>query len=337
MREFLSEEERVSLRSQHRLARDRRVADRIKAVLLYDQGWTYQKIGSVLLLDEETISQHVEDYREKQKLKPENGGSQSKLTVAQSEELLRHLDETLYQTALEICAYVDRQYGVSYTRSGMTAWLHANGFSYKFPKGMPAKADAEKQAEFIKAYEDLLDTTPENEPIEFGDGVHPSMATKVSYGWIRRGQNKPISTTASRTRMNLFGSLNLETMSVLVGEYESINSASMADHFKKMREKYQKAPKIHLILDQGPYNKSSETQESARKYGIQIHYLPPYSPNLNPIERLWKVMNERVRNNVFFESAAHFKASIRHFFAKTWPDIATSMVDRINDNFQRVC
>ena len=113
-------------------------------------------------------------------------------------------------TVHQICAYVQSKYGVSYTRPGMTAWLHANGFSYKSPKGTPAKADPDQQAAFIRFYQELLNTTPEDEPIEFGDGVHPTMATKVSCGWIRKGQNKPIPTTASRTRMNLFGSLNLE-------------------------------------------------------------------------------------------------------------------------------
>ena len=57
------------------------------------------------------------------------------------------------------------------------------------------------------------------------------------------------------------------------------------------------------------------------------------SPNLNPIERLWKVMNENVRNNQFFESAKVFIKSILNFFEITWPKIASSMTSCINDNF----
>ncbi len=125
-------------------------------------------------------------------------------------------------------------------------------------------------------------------------------------------------------------------MCVTIAEYETIDSRSMEAHFKRLREKYPHAKAIHLILDQGPYNKSVETQGAAKKYGVKIHYLPPYSPNLNPIERLWKVMNERVRNNVFFKSAVKFKKAIRLFFTQTWPSIAMSMLDRINDNFTPV-
>lgn len=336
MQIILTSQEKMSLESLHGQTRDRRVADRIKAVLLSADGWSMEQIAQALRLHLETVRTHLKEYAASQKLKPANGGSQSKLGADEAEALIGHLEQRTYMTVHAICAYVQSTYGVSYSRPGMTNWLHAHGFSYKAPKGTPAKADPDQQRAFIQAYHDLLKTTPEDEPIEFADAVHPSMATKVSWGWIRKGQNKPLPTTASRTRMNLLGSLNLETMSVTVGEHETIDSSAMEAHFKKLREKYPRAPRIHVILDQGPYNKSLETQKAAQKHGIKLHYLPPYSPNLNPIERLWKLMNEQVRNNVYFKSALDFKEAIRHFFHQTWPAIAQSMTERINDNFSPI-
>jgi transposase len=135
--------------------------------------------------------------------------------------------------------------------------------------------------------------------------------------------------------MNLMGALNLESMQVTIGSYETIDSETMVEYFDHLKAAYPKAPKIHLILDQGPYNISVVTREAAKKRGIHLHYLPPYSPNLNPIERLWKVMNEHVRNNRVFESAKEFRREITNFFKVTWPQIAMSSIDRINDNFQR--
>jgi transposase len=333
---FLTQDQRVSLRAQHRLERDGRVRDRIKAILLYDAGWTPPKIAQALLIDESTVRRHIEEFEKEHKLTPENGGSKSKLGGDQTAELIAHLESHTYTKTKEICAHIKARYGVNYTIPGMTSWLRKHRFSYKQPKGTPAKADPVKQAAFVDAYEQLLNATPEDEPIEFGDAVHPTMATKVTCGWIRKGQDKLIKTTASRTRMNLLGSINLQTMGVTIGTYETIDSKATEAHFKKLREKYPTARTVHLILDQGPYNKSQETQRAAKKYGITIHYLPPYSPNLNPIERLWKVMNEFVRNNVFFGSAREFKQAICDFFEKTWKQIAMSMTDRINDNFRIV-
>jgi transposase len=334
----LTSEQKAALEKQHKTERDGRVRDRIKAVLLTSEGWTQVHIAQALRIRAETVHNHLIDYIKEEKLKPTNGGSSPKLSESQAAELISHLETKTYLKVSEICAYVRKTYKISYTVNGMTKWLHAHGFSYKKPKGTPLKADALKQAEFIAYYKKLMKETPESEPIEFGDGVHPTMATKISYGWIRKGKenDKLIHTTASRTRLNLMGSLNLETMSLTVRRYKTLNSDAMECHFKALREKYPKAPRIHLILDRGPYNRSKKTQEAAERYRIQIHYLPPYSPNLNPIERVWKVMNEYVRNNRFFESADEFKKEVMDFFHQTWQDIALKMVDRVNDTFQTI-
>ncbi|MFO3021785.1 IS630 family transposase, partial [Legionella pneumophila serogroup 1] len=57
-------------------------------------------------------------------------------------------------------------------------------------------------------------------------------------------------------------------------------------------------------------------------------------PNLNPIERLWRVMNEQVRNNRCFKGAKDFKEAISGFFTDTLPYIGSLLNERINDNFQ---
>jgi transposase len=335
MKEFLTPEERAVLKVQHRHEKNRRVADRIKTVLLSDKGWTYRQIAEALLIDEQTIGRHVDEYLADKKLTLSSGGSTGKLNETQIAEIEKHLEGTTYLKVGDIIAYVQKNYGVTYTVQGMTSWMHNHGFSYKKPKATPAKADPVKQEAFIQFYEKLLTETPDDEPILFGDGVHPTMATKVTYGWIKTGTSKPIATTASRTRMNLMGALNLDTMQVTTGSYETIDSVTMVKFFDFLKKAYPKAPKIHLILDRGPYNISHVTRDAARKRGIELHYLPPYSPNLNPIERLWKVMNEHVRDNRFFKSAKEFRKEITNFFEITWPKIALSSVDRINDNFQR--
>lgn len=336
MNKILTSQERSLLLKEHRVERDGRKRDRMKAVLLYDQGWSYRAIAQALFLDEETISKHVSEYQEEKKLSIQTGGRSSKLNAAQTAELIAHLECSTYMKATDICAYVQEKYGVEYTVSGMTFWLKAQGFSYKKPRAVPAKADAKQQEVFIKEYEELMRKLPQEESVLFCDGVHPTMQTKITYGWIRKGQNKEIATIASRTRMNWLGALNLETMKVVVEEFETLNGESMARYFAKVRAAYPDGRKLHLILDQSGYNKSAIAREAAQKYGINLMYLPPYSPNLNPIERLWKVMNEYVRNNRHFKNAKEFKKAIREFFTRQWDEISASMIDRINDNFQRI-
>jgi len=99
----------------------------------------------------------------------------------------------------QIVAYVQLTYKIKYSVSGMTQWLHQNGFSYKQPKGMPHKFDPEKQAQFIHEYEVLKASLTAVEPLLFINAVHPTQITKVTSGWIKTGVDKPIETTGSRT------------------------------------------------------------------------------------------------------------------------------------------
>jgi transposase len=334
MRNFLSTEQKKELLNQHKKERSKKIGDRIKAIILSHEWWTYRLISEALLIDEETVSRHVQEYKEKEKLKGEAGGSKSNLTTEQSKELVKHIEESLYLDSKNIRGYVEQKYGVKYSISGMLSWLHNSGFSYRKPDRIPAKADRAKQDEFIKSYKKLKSNLEKEDVILFGDGVHPSIETKITYGWIRIGKFKEIKTTASRTRVNLLGAINLDDMYLIAKPYKTIDSESVIDFLEGIKARYINKKNIYFITDNGPYYTSKAVKEKAGELGITMTYLPPYSPNLNPIERLWKYMNEKVRNNRFFSSAKEFRESILSFFKDDWPNLSPGLEGRINDNFQ---
>jgi transposase len=331
----LSPEEKVGLEVRHQHERDKYMGDRIKSILLRDEGWSVSKIAQALRLSNDTVSRYLIEYLTSKSVDPKYRGSIEKLSGSQSVELIAHLRENLYTKAIDILEHVKNEYGVEYTVAGFTDWLNRHDFSYKLTTGRPAKADRAKQQEFVSTYEALKQETPENEPILFIDAVHPTMATKPARGWIARGVEKIILTSASRTRMNIVGAIELSSMKIIHEEYETVNAASIINLLEKIKLVYVDAPKVHIILDQSGYHRSDELAKYAENHNIELHFLPSYSPNLNPIERLWKVMNERARNNRFFKSAKEFREQIREFFSEL-PLLAESLRSRINDNFHLV-
>lgn len=333
---YLSPQEKSALENRHANCRDGKERDRIKAILLRAEGWTIPMIAQALRIHESTVTRHINDYADA-KLTNASGGSASMLNEADTKELKTHLEANTYRTTQEIIAYIFTKYGVTYSVPGMNKWLHRQGFSYKKPKGYPHKASPEQQEQFIKYYVELKATLSEEDGIMFMDSCHPSMATKLSYGWIKKGQSKPIETTASRTRINLVGAINLSDISKpVVCSYTTVDGESIVDFLKQIRKHSAIKGTIHLVLDQASYHRSDEVVDAATALNINLLYLPAYSPNLNPIERLWKVMNEYARNNKFFKTAQDFRQSITNFFQNTLPKIASSLVDRINDNFQKL-
>ena len=332
---YIEAEEKARLEEEHALKENGKERDRIKAILLRSEGWTVPQISQALRLHQSTIIKHIEAYKTAGKLKNESGGSESHLTEKQTLELIAHLEENTYAHNHQIVVYIKEHFDVKYTVAGLHKWLHRNGFSYKKPKGLPHKADAQLQQQFIEEYKQLKQEVGEEEPILFIDSVHPTQATKLTYGWIRTGKTKHVGTTASRTRLNIIGAIQLGHISgAITSQYETINAESIIDFMGKIRSQYNSENTIHLVLDKAGYHRSFLVAEQAEKLKIKLHFLPPYSPNLNPIERLWKVMNEHVRNNRFFKGAKDFKDAINGFFDAILPRIGNALDRRINDNFQ---
>lgn len=332
----LTSSEKLALEAKHRKTKDRKKGDRIKAVLLRSESWTIPMIAQALRLHESTVSQHLEDYLNG-KLENASGGSESLLSKQQTSELISHLEKNTYQSTNEIILHMHALYGVSYSVPGLNKWLHRHGFSYKKPKGYPHKACKDAQERFIEYYTELKSEINPEDEILFMDSCHPSMSTKLTYGWIKKGVDKPLETTASRTRINLVGALNLNNVAnPIIASYDRINGGTIVDFLYFVRRHSHITGTIHLILDQAGYHKSADVVSAARQLNIRLIYLPPYSPNLNPIERLWKVMNQHARNNRFFKNANDFRKAIDNFFVNTLPNIAEELPQRINDKFQKL-
>ena len=111
---LLSDQERTQLRAQHKRERDGRIRDRIKAVLLYDKGWSIAAIAEALLLSDDAVREHIVEYKEAQKLKPESGGSTEKMSMNQAELLEQHLYSHTYLYVKDIAAYVRVTFGIEY-------------------------------------------------------------------------------------------------------------------------------------------------------------------------------------------------------------------------------
>jgi transposase len=159
MKMVLTRQQKLQLEQMHDSSRDGRMHDRIKAVLLASEYLLQSMISQVLRIHESTVARHLSDYVLSEKLKPENGGNQSRLSTAQTMELTEHLAEKTDFHTHQIVAYVQAEFGIRYIVAGMNKWLHHHGFSYKKPKGVPHKFNPEMRQAFIEYYNETLKTT----------------------------------------------------------------------------------------------------------------------------------------------------------------------------------
>jgi len=338
---FLNDAEREQLRAQHRREHDKRICDRIKAVLLRDKGWSIDAIAEALLLSKDAVYTHIAEYRDSQKLKPENGGSVEKLSTEQSQQLEEHLRHHTYLYVKDIVAYVQSMWPVVYSVPGMRNWLQRHGFSYKKPALVPGKANGQQQQEWMTEYEKLKQSLPADETICFMDGVHPTHNVQLAYGWIKKGERKEISANSGRSRLNLSGVIDVMNHQVLVQEDKMLNAEATISFLQKIEGAYSAKNGIHLFCDNARYYRNKAVTKYLETSKIRLHFLPPYSPNLNPIERLWKWMKERVIYNTYYPDFEDFKCAVFGFFMMLATIPATSVLGqtfrgRVGDRFRAI-
>lgn len=313
---FLTEDKRIILQEAHYSSRLRKSADRIKAILLLDEGFPYQQVARILLLDEMTIRRYEKEYRESGVdglLECHYRGSAGLLTREEEEELTNYLREYICQTVKSAVLYVKDTYGKEYSIEGMTHLLHRLGFVYKKTKVIPGKVDIGKQEQFKKEYGELKQGKLPEDKIYFVDACHPHHNNEPFYGWIYKGEEKAIKTNTGRKRVNLNGALNLENMEITVLNEETINSYAVMRLILKLEEK-QPNGEIYLIIDNASYNHSYLLQLFLDDHPrVHLKYLPPYSPNLNIIERLWRFFHEK-HHDKYFEKFPDFEKAVLTFF-----------------------
>lgn len=318
---ILTSEELQELRTAHKEVlkhKEGRKAYRINAIILLGSGWTTEEVAEALLLDEETLRSYVKKYRE-------NGftglietfhlGGFSKLSTEQISQLCVELDKNIYTRTKDICLYVQTQFGHTYTVSGMTDLLHRLEYVYKKPKLVPAQPDLEAQELFLKQFNDFLANKRADEAIFFVDAMHPVHNTVASYGWIRKGSQKEFKSNSGRQRLNIHGAMNAQTFeTTIIASEDSINSESTLLLFEHLEKLYPLATFIYVILDNAKYHFSKAVQEWLKGSRIKLVLLPTYSPELNLIERLWKIFKKRVMYNKYYKTFEAFKAACFNFF-----------------------
>ena len=192
--------------------------------------------------------------------------------------------------------------------------MHRLGFVYKLTKPEPSKFSPQKQAEFKEMYEKLEKSITEDEVILFADAAHPLPNTKPTRVWVEKGKEKEIKTNTGRARININAALNTHEQEVVALEEKTVNAEAMVKLFEKIDEKYKDKEKIYIILDNARANRAKAVFEYLKNSKIELIFLPPYSPNLNLIERLWKLLYRLKIRTFFYEKYDDFKHAVMGFF-----------------------
>lgn len=313
-----------------------KVRQKMEALWMKHIGIPHFKICQILCICGNTLRSYLREYaeggldaiREIRFYRPK-----SKLANYKN-SLKAYFKKHPYRSASEAAAVIEKMTGIRLSPKRVREFLKSLGFKRLKVGHIPAKADVEKQREFID--EQLMpridEAKEEKRAVFFVDAAHFVMAPFLGFVWCLA--RVFIKSPAGRKRFNVLGALDAISGKIITVTNDSyINADSVAELIQKIADLNLKVP-VTLVMDNARYQKCRFIKELADFYNIELLYLPPYSPNLNLIERLWKFVKSEALNNKYFEDFDAFKSAISGCLMQTQTKYKEKLRTLLNPKFQ---
>ncbi|RPJ18639.1 MAG: IS630 family transposase [Desulfobacteraceae bacterium] len=200
-------------------------------------------------------------------------------------------DRTFW-TARAFHGYISKQYQVECSYETVVRFFHRQGFALKTPQPWSDKQDQQLREAFLVELEQLY-----NQPdadVWFADESGFEGDPRPRKRWDKKGRKTRVTKNGGHLRMNVIGMVCPRTgqfFAIEASHSDSVTYQAFLDEASKTIS-FQRATNV-LIMD----NASWHRRKTADWHGWQPKYLPPYSPDLNPIERIWLKMKARWFNN----------------------------------------
>jgi transposase len=321
MKVTLSDTDRVLLRQAQRASRGQAGYVPVTVLLMLDHGRSAAGIAQDLGLDESTVYRYARAYQDlglAAMLAAERVGYPGRLSSVQVEALRAEIGRALYTDCRQLVDWIFGAFGVRYSVSGLTDLLHRAGFSYKKTTAVPCEADAAAQTAFLAdTLVPLLAQAQAGEAVVyFADAAHPTHNTRCTYVWTETGKERPLLTVSGRERVNLNAALNaVVPTQVHVDETDCVNAQSAQRLYEQLLAAHPEGP-VYVVCDNARYYKNQALAAwLADKRLVQV-FLPPYSPNLNLIERFWKFLRQKIIDTQFYRTKGAFKSAVLAFFTR---------------------
>lgn len=190
-------------------------------------------------------------------------------------------------TATKLCGWLCKEKNLDLSYSTLVRYLHEKGFVRRLPRPVPEPLDRELWEQQRESFaEELIDLMDDPKTVVFfGDEAGFEGDPRPRHRWASRGSNPTQGYHGGHVRQNVIGAINPDDgqlVCLLVPQSDTEVFQVFLDTMAK--EASPKDKEVWLVLDNASWHKS----KSLNWHHIRVKFLPPYSPDFNPIERLWQ-------------------------------------------------
>lgn len=296
-----------------------RVQVKMEALLLKSQKLPHKQICALVGISGNTLRTYLHDYQAGglERLKQLNFYQPQSALQAHADSLEEHFKKHPPVSAAQARIVIAEQTGIERSLTQVRAFLRRLGMKCRKVGSIPAKANVEKQAEFLHEQLEprLAEAQAGRRHVYFMDSAHFVLAPLL--GWLWCFTRLFIQAPSGRQRFNVLGALHAVTHEVLTVTNDTyITSLQVCQLLTQLAACAAGLPTT-VVLDNARYQRCRLVEAHAAKLGIELLFLPPYSPNLNLIERLWKFVKKQCLYSKYYEKFDPFKQAISDCLAAT--------------------
>jgi transposase len=300
----LTPEQRRDIQRRRKDTLDRRVYQRLTAVLTVAEGKSREEVAHLLGIGLTQLGEWLRVYRNKgldALCILHYKGDPGKLTAQQVDQLKEKVSTGCFRNSDQIRQWLQDTFGVSYSPTGVKDLLRRIGVSYHKVSGFLWKADPDKQHAFVKRIarhqrEAKRPDAPRTRRY-YVDACHPVWGLDLVYCcWLLVGQRFLAGMGSGRKRLNILGAYCPDDHEYI--DYrltrDNINGAQFVNFLRLLRSLHPETERFILYVDGARYYDSPVVKEWLKRHpAFHLSQIPAYSPNVNLIERMWKFLRAK--------------------------------------------
>lgn len=273
-------------------------------------------IGKISGLHRHSVRRCIKSYQAGgfESLCQYNYGTNKSELENHSVSILKSFTERPPMSSREAKSRIEELTGISRSPSQVRAFMKRHGLRYIKTGHIPAKADTEKQQQWVRSTLEPAIEDAQNGKCHllFMDAAHFVLEPFICALWcvVRLF----IKASSGRNRINVLGTVNAITKEVYtMSNTTFITAETIVSFLIQLKQHYGDMP-LKIVLDNARYQHCKLVEEAANRLNITLLFLPSYSPNLNIIERLWKFTKKTILYAKYYESPSIFHRTITDFF-----------------------
>jgi transposase len=195
-----------------------------------------------------------------------------------------------------LVGWVRERFGLVCCRETIRAALHRLTLSWKKAKKLRGRADPEQRQAFIEQLQDVLaGAQRDRHLVVYVDEAHIHQDADLGYGWAKRGERFWVASISPglSARVSFYGLYLYNEGQVRLWPFPRANGEHTIEVLQRLRAEVPERPLI-VLCDRAPYHRAKAVREAARTLDITLMPLPSYSPDLMPVEALWRWLREDV-------------------------------------------